>query len=127
VVFYETIFHPRNASEQNAESLLLLEQNSELFSLVRNGSEGNSESLHIFLFHGTEFRAFSLPRKGSEQNSESFLFRRAEQPEFRWEQTICFVYSIFRIIIFFVGNSRLKSGGPVTAPQVAGETWPMDS
>jgi hypothetical protein len=29
-----------------------------LFSLPRNGSEWNSESLRLFLFHGTEFRAF---------------------------------------------------------------------
>jgi hypothetical protein len=34
------------------------ERNSELFSLPRNGSERNSESLILFLFHGTELRAF---------------------------------------------------------------------
>ncbi len=41
---------------------------------------------------------FSLPRNGSEQNSESFLFCwTAGIPS---EQTIYFVYSIFRGIIF---------------------------
>ncbi len=34
------------------------ERNSELFSLQRNGSEQNSESLLLFLFHCTEFLAF---------------------------------------------------------------------
>jgi hypothetical protein len=85
------------------------ERNSELFSLPLKGSEGNSESLLLLLFRGTEFRVvfssaegfgrefreiasisvprnrtsdiFSLPRKGSERNSENFCF--AEQPEFR--------------------------------------------
>jgi hypothetical protein len=33
------------------------ERNSELCSLPRNGSERNSENLHLFWFHGTEFRA----------------------------------------------------------------------
>jgi hypothetical protein len=31
------------------------ERNSELCSLPRNGSERNSENLHLFWFHGTEF------------------------------------------------------------------------
>ncbi len=58
------------------------ERNSELFFLPRKGSEGNSESMPLFLFHGTEFRKlFSLPRKGSERNSRGFC--SAEQPEFR--------------------------------------------
>jgi hypothetical protein len=34
------------------------ERNFTLFSLPRNGSEQNSESLLLFLFHGTEFQAF---------------------------------------------------------------------
>jgi hypothetical protein len=33
--------------------------------------ERHSESLLLFLFHGTEFRVFSLPRNGSQRNSES--------------------------------------------------------
>jgi hypothetical protein len=76
------------------------EQNSELFSLPRNGSEQNSESLLLFLFHrtafqvvfssaegfGREFReyasifvprngipsCFLFPGKGSERNSAGF-------------------------------------------------------
>jgi hypothetical protein len=32
------------------------ERNSELCSLPRNDSERNSENLHLFWFHGTEFR-----------------------------------------------------------------------
>ncbi len=32
------------------------ERNSELCSLLWNGSERNSENLHLFWFHGTEFR-----------------------------------------------------------------------
>jgi hypothetical protein len=41
---------------------------------------------------------FSLPRNGSELNSESFLFRgTAEIPP---EQTNCSVYSVFRGVIF---------------------------
>jgi hypothetical protein len=45
-----------------------MERNSELFSLLWNGSEWNSESLLLFLFHGTEFRAFlsSAERFGTE-------------------------------------------------------------
>ncbi len=31
------------------------ERNSELFSLPQNGWEQNSENLHVFWFHGTEF------------------------------------------------------------------------
>ncbi len=73
---------------------------SEQVYLPRNGSERNSDSLLLYLFHGTEFRVvfssaegfgrefseyasifvsternsklFSLPRKGSERNSEVF-------------------------------------------------------
>jgi hypothetical protein len=33
-----------------------MERNSELCSLPRNGSEWNFENLHLFCFHGTEFR-----------------------------------------------------------------------
>ena len=38
------------------------------FSVTRNGSERNSESLLLFLFHGKEFRAFvsSVERFGTE-------------------------------------------------------------
>jgi hypothetical protein len=36
----------------------------ELFSLPRNGSEQNSESLLLFLFHGTEFRVVFSSAEG---------------------------------------------------------------
>ncbi len=90
--------------------------------LPRNGSERNSDSLFLFLFHGTEFRVvfsseegfgtefqeyasternselFSLSWKGSERNSERFLFRgTAGIPS---EMNICSVSSVFRGIIF---------------------------
>ena len=67
------------------------------FSLPRNGSERNSESLLPFLLHGTEFRAvlssterfgrefreFALPRNDSERNSESLLLFLFHGTEFR--------------------------------------------
>ncbi len=45
-------------------------------------------------YNNTEFQHFSLPRNGSERNFESFLFHgtAGNLPE----QTICFVYSVFR-------------------------------
>jgi len=69
----------------------------ELFSLPRNGSEQNSESLLLFLLHGTEFRAvfssterfgrefreFALPQNDSERNSESLLLFLLHGTEFR--------------------------------------------
>ncbi len=55
---------------------------SELFSLPQNGLEQQSESLLLFLFHGTEFwLVFSSSEGFSERNSEScfyFLFHRTE-------------------------------------------------
>jgi hypothetical protein len=81
-------FCPRHASERN----------SELVSLPRNGLERNSESLLLFLFHGTEFLAFSPLWNDSERNSEIFLFRgTAGIPP---EQTNYSVYSVFLGIIF---------------------------
>jgi hypothetical protein len=88
-----------------------MERNSELFSLLRNGSDRNSESLLHFLFHGSEFCAFFSSAEwfgtevrelllflfhctkfraffSLERNFESFLFRGTagippEHPEFR--------------------------------------------
>jgi hypothetical protein len=60
------------SSERNSLKCLLLfcsmERNYELFSLTWNGSEQNSQSLLLFLFHGTKFRAFfsSAERLGRE-------------------------------------------------------------
>ncbi len=63
------------------------ERNSTLFSLPWNGSERNFESVHLFF---SKIRAFfsSMEWFGKE-------FR-----EFFVPQTICFVYSVFRGIIF---------------------------
>jgi hypothetical protein len=40
------------------------ERNSELFSLELKGSEGNSENLLLFWFHGTEFRVLFSSAEG---------------------------------------------------------------
>ncbi len=77
-------FCPRHASERN----------SELVSLPRNGLEGNSESLLLFLFHGTEFltffssaecfgtefREFSVPRNSRNSAGTNQLFRLFRLP-----------------------------------------------
>ncbi len=52
-----------------SETLLLIhfcskERNSALFSLPLKGSEGNSESLLLFLFNGKEFRAVFFSAEG---------------------------------------------------------------
>jgi hypothetical protein len=102
------------------------ERNPELFSLPLKGSEGNSEILLLFLFHGTEFRVvFSSAegvRKGIMRVYFFFLVLGTEfrvvfsstegfGTEFREflfrgtagipsEITICSVCSVFRGIIF---------------------------
>ncbi len=111
-----------------------------VFSL-RNVLWQNSESLLLFLFHGTEFPVvfssvewfeqnfeslllvfcstaqnsehFSLPENCSERNFESFLFRgTAGMPP---EQTKCSVYSVFHGIIFLSEIANLSvSFQPIT-------------
>jgi hypothetical protein len=74
------------------------ERNSELCSLPRNGSERNSENLHLFWFHGTEFRDDFSSAEGFGTGFRDFLFRGTTGiPS---EITICSVYSVFRGIIF---------------------------
>ena len=41
-----------------------MERNSELCSLPRNGSERNSENLHLFWLHGTKFRVVFSSAEG---------------------------------------------------------------
>jgi hypothetical protein len=92
------------------------ERNSELFSLPLNGSEGNSESLHLFLVHGTEFRAVFSSAEGFGTEFREFLFRgTAGIPS---EITICSVYSVFRGIIFLseIPNPTLASAAPASVP-----------
>ncbi len=70
------------------------ERNSELFSLPLKDSEGNSESMLLFLFNGTEFRVVFSSAEGFGTEFRGFLFRgTAGIPS---EITICSVYSVFR-------------------------------
>ncbi len=74
------------------------ERNSELFSLPLKGSEGNSESLLLFLFRGKEFRDVFSSAEGFGTEFREILFRgTAGIPS---EITICSVNSVFRGIIF---------------------------
>jgi hypothetical protein len=79
------------------------ERNSELCSLPQKGSEQNSGSLLLFLFHGTEFRdvlfrgrvrngipRFSVPRNNRNSDGNNHLFRLFRLPR----------------KYFFVGNSQ---------------------
>jgi hypothetical protein len=72
--------------------------NKTFFISSAEGSERNSESLLLFLFYGTEFRAVFSSAEGFGTEFRSFLFRgTAGIPS---EITICSVYSVFRGIIF---------------------------
>ncbi len=60
---------PRNGSERNSENVHLqyfgfTERNSELYSLPQKGSEQNYGILLLFLFHGTEFRVVFSSAEG---------------------------------------------------------------
>ncbi len=83
------------------------EQNSKLLSLLQNGSERYSESLLIFLFHGTEFRAFF---SSEEWYGTEFWYFSVPRNIRSLEQTICSVYSIFRWIIFLseIANPKYR-------------------
>jgi hypothetical protein len=61
------------------------------FSSAENGSEQNSESLLLFLFHGTEFPAFFSSAEWF--GTEFREFCSAEQLEFCRNKTI--VYAVF--------------------------------
>ncbi len=74
------------------------ERKSEFFSLLRKGSERNSESLPPFLFHGTELRVVISSAEGFGTEFRDFLFRGT--PGIPSEITIGSVYSVFRGIIF---------------------------
>ncbi len=80
------------------------ERNSELVPLPLYGLERNSKCLLLFCSTERNSELFSLPRNGSERNSKSFLFHgTAGIPP---EQTNCSDYSVFRGIIFWVGNCQ---------------------
>jgi hypothetical protein len=76
------------------------ERNSELFSLPRNGLERDSESLLLFLFHGTAFREFA-----------SFLFYGTEFREFlslaEWFEKEFLEFSVPGNSRNFVGTNHL--------------------
>ncbi len=75
------------------------ERNSELFSLPRKGSERNSASMLLVLFHGTEFRVVFSSTEWFGTEYQEFLFRGTAG--IRSEITICSVNSVFRGILFF--------------------------
>ena len=84
------------------------ERNSELFSLLRKSSERISESLLLFLFHGTEIRDVFSSAEGFRTEFREFLFfGTAGIP---LEITICSVYSVFRGIIFLSEIPNPSSG-----------------
>jgi hypothetical protein len=68
------------------------QRNSDLFSLLQKGSEGNSKSLLLFLFlgfrvvfsstegFGTEFREFSVPRNSRNSVGNNHLFHLFRLP-----------------------------------------------
>jgi hypothetical protein len=96
------------ASEQNSESLLLflLHRNGVAFSSAEWFGKEFREFASIFVPWYTEFRAFS--------SSDSFLFRgTAGIPS---EQTICYIYSVFRWIIFL---SEIPNPRSVVLPSIA--------
>ncbi len=93
---------PLNASEQNLGSLLLFLFHGTDFRAVFSFADCVGTKFRIcFYFCSTvqDSEHYSLPRNGSELNSKSFLFRGATgiPPEI----TICFVSSVLRGIIFF--------------------------
>ncbi len=101
------------------------ERNSELFSLLLKGSEGNSDrlllylfngtGLLLYLFNGTGFRVVFSSTEGFGTEFREFLFRgTAGIPS---EITICSVCSVFRGIIFL---SEIPN--PIPNPNTGGTT-----
>jgi hypothetical protein len=80
------------------------ERNSELFSLPLKGSEGNSESSLLFLFHGTEFRVVFSSAEGFGTEFREFSVRRNSRNSVRNNH----LFRLFRLPhnYFFVGNSQ---------------------
>jgi hypothetical protein len=92
---------PRNGSERNSENLHLFwfhGTDSELCSLPHKGSEQNYGCLLLFLFHGTELRVIFSSAEGFGTEFRDFLFRGTTG--ISSEITICSVYSVFRGKIF---------------------------
>ncbi len=110
---FASIFFPRNGSPscflfrwriRKGILRVFTERNSELLSLLLKCLEGNSESSLLFLFNGTEFRVVFSSAEGFGTEYRGFLFHGTTGiPS---EITICFVYSVFRGIIFLSENSQ---------------------
>ncbi len=98
---------PENGSERNSRICIYFgstERNSELCFLPKKSSEQNYGSLLLSLFHGTEFRVIFSSAEGFGTEFRDFLFHGTTGiPS---EITNCSVYSFFRGIICFVGNSQ---------------------
>ncbi len=80
------------------------ERNSELFSLPRKGLEPNSESMLLFLFHGTEFRVIFSSAEGFGTE-----FREVSVPQNNRNSVgNDHLFRLFRLPrnYFFVGNSQ---------------------
>ena len=97
---------PRNGSERNSENLHLYgftERNSELCSLPQKGSEQNNGNLLLFLFHGTVFRVVFSSAEGFGTEFRDFLFR-----ETTGIPSDNHLFRLFRLPrnYFFVGNSQ---------------------
>jgi hypothetical protein len=74
------------------------------FSVSRNGSERNSESLLLFLFDGTEFRAFFSSGERFETESQEFFVPRNSWNSDGTNQ----LFRLFRLLRnnFLVGNCQ---------------------
>ncbi len=115
----ESVFLPRNASEQNSESCIYFcstERDSEMFSLLRNGSMEFREFASIFVPYYTEFWAFI-------SSAEGF---GTEYREFSVPWYKPFVSSILSSAeLFFVVNSQpyLRSFGSKCLKDVTDEIF----
>ena len=83
------------------------EQNFELFSLPRNGSEWNFESLLLFSFHSTEFIAFSSSSERFRTEFREFFVPRKSRNSAGTNQ----LFRLFRLPRnnFFVGKKKLPT------------------
>jgi hypothetical protein len=80
------------------------ERNSELFSLPRKGLEQNSESMLLFLFHGTEFRVIFSSAEGFGTEFREVSVPRNSRNSVGNDP----LFRLFRLPgnYFFVGNSQ---------------------
>ena len=91
---------PQNGSDriQRVPSTFVPQNRIPVIFSSAEDSERNSKSFFYICSTEQNSELFSLPRKGSERNSESFLFRgTAGIPS---EIPICSGYSVFREIFF---------------------------